>query len=127
MKSIASFLLLAASLSAVLGAPSSYPASISARATTLTEDEIAAVAGNSDFYIALEEAFAKIKKPQASLVKRADLTRNDLEQGKCAPNIIIFARGTTEDGNMGNGVGVPLQNAVDAVLSGKVIYQGVNQ
>ncbi|RPB18955.1 cutinase-domain-containing protein [Terfezia boudieri ATCC MYA-4762] len=89
------------------------------------EDKIRAEAVDSPVYVALGEAFAQINK-QHVVSKRADITRNDLEQGKCAPNIIIFARGTSETGNMGIGVGVPLQNAVDADLPGRVIYQGVN-
>ncbi|KAF8448374.1 cutinase-domain-containing protein [Terfezia claveryi] len=119
MKASAAYLLfLVTAFPAVSGVP--YPP-ISAS----TEDKIRAEAVDSPVYVALGEAFAQVNK-QPVVSKRADTIRNDLEQGKCAPNIIIFARGTSEIGNMGSGVGVPLQNAVDAVLPGRVIYQGVN-
>lgn len=116
--------LLAAVLPAAFGMPY-HP--ISARDVS-TEDKIRTEAADSPAYAALEEAFARINK-QSIVSKRADTTRNDLQEGKCAPNIIIFARGTSETGNMGggSGVGVPLQNAVDVVLGGRVIYQGVNK
>ena len=115
-------LLLVTALPAVSGAPYSH---ISARDASI-EDKIRAELADSPVYTTLGEDFAEINK-QSKVSKRADITRNDLEDGKCAPNIIIFARGTSEPGNMGGGVGVPLQNAVDDVLPGRVIYQGVNR
>lgn len=90
-----------------------------------SEDDIRLRAGDTTIYLALRDAFSKVNdKPPPSSV---NVTRNDLDEGKCAPNILIFARGTTETGNFGKGVGVPLIKEVDAALGGKVIFQGVNQ
>lgn len=115
-------LLLAASFPTVFGAPFS---SVSARSVHQpTEEEIRAQLTGTALYSALEDAFSKVNS-QGSLGRRGDLTRNDLEQGKCAPNIFIYARGTTEKGNMGDGI--PIQDALDAVLSNRIIYQGVNE
>ena len=43
-------------------------------------------------------------------------TANDLENGECAPVTVIFARDTTEDGNIGTIVGPPLQSALQSTL-----------
>lgn len=52
---------------------------------------------------------------------------NDVEQGKCADIVIIFARGTTEAGNVGSLVGPPFFDAVKEQLGGKTLaMQGVN-
>ena len=54
-------------------------------------------------------------------------TANDLENGKCAPVTVIFARGTTEGGNIGTVVGPPLQCALQSALgAGNVAFQGVD-
>jgi len=122
MKTGAAYLLLATALLVVSGA--AHPL-ISARDVPL-EDKIRSGAADSPLYAALGDAFAQING-QSVVSKRGNPTRNDLEQGKCASNIIIYARGTNETGNMGNGPGASLQDAVDAVLPGRVIYQGVNK
>ena len=55
------------------------------------------------------------------------VTRNDIVSGICKPLTLIFARGTTEQGNIGSIVGPPfvlaLQNAFGA---DNVAVQGVN-
>ena len=58
----------------------------------------------------------------------SDFTRNDVVNGVCKPETFIFARGTTEDPNLGNIVGPPFLVALDAVFGGSknVAAQGVN-
>lgn len=54
-------------------------------------------------------------------------TENDVVQGKCADIVIVFARGTTETGNVGSLVGPPFFEAVKQQLGGKTLaLQGVN-
>jgi len=118
MKTGAVFLLLVVALPTTLGVP------YSSRDVPI-EDKIRGEAAGSPVYAALEGAFAQNK--HSLVARQAGIIRNDLEHGRCAPNIIIFARGTSEGGNMGMGVGIPLQNAVDTALPGRVIYQGVNR
>ena len=61
------------------------------------------------------------------LPRQASSTANDLVNGKCAPVTVIFARGTTETGNIGTVVGPPLESAVQSALGGasNVAFQGV--
>jgi len=54
------------------------------------------------------------------------MTANDVQNGKCAPTTLIFARGTTEQGNMGMVVGPPLANQLISAMGGNVAVQGVN-
>ena len=60
-------------------------------------------------------------------VSAVGVTSNDIVNGICKPFTLIFARGTTESGNIGNIVGPPfvlaLQNAFGA---SNVAVQGVN-
>ena len=54
-------------------------------------------------------------------------TANDLQDGDCKAMTLIFARGTTETGNMGTIVGPPFANALQqAAGEGNVAVQGVN-
>ena len=54
-------------------------------------------------------------------------TANDLVNGICRPVSVVFARGTTEGGNIGTIVGPPLQSALQSLLgSGNVAFQGVD-
>lgn len=57
-----------------------------------------------------------------------DFTRNDVVNGVCKKETFIFARGTTEDPNLGNIVGPPFLVALDVVFGGSqnVAAQGVN-
>jgi len=53
-------------------------------------------------------------------------TSNDLENGPCLPAFLIFARGTTEPGNMGEIIGPQLCSALQAELGSSTIgCQGV--
>jgi len=61
-----------------------------------------------------------------SLDKRqGNPTRDDLINGKCNDVIIIFARGTGAEGNIGFGLGPSFIAKVEAALPGRVIAQGV--
>lgn len=54
-------------------------------------------------------------------------TENDVVQGKCADIIVVFARGTTETGNVGSLVGPPFFEAIKEQLGGRTLaIQGVN-
>lgn len=56
-----------------------------------------------------------------------DDTRNDILNGICKPFTLIFARGTTEDPNLGNIVGPPFVYALNATFgTSNVAVQGVN-
>ncbi|KAF8247673.1 cutinase-domain-containing protein [Wilcoxina mikolae CBS 423.85] len=51
-------------------------------------------------------------------------TRNDIQSGVCAPITVIYARGTTETGNVGIVAGPPFFDALKKAL-GDVAVQGV--
>lgn len=51
-----------------------------------------------------EKAFA--------IVAGYSTSENDLEEGRCGDVVVVFARGTTEPGNVGALVGPPLFNAL---------------
>lgn len=56
-------------------------------------------------------------------------TQNDLQQGSaCAPNIVVFARGTAETGNVGTLAGPPFFQAMAQQLGGaqNLAVQGVD-
>ncbi|KAL4961625.1 cutinase-domain-containing protein [Aspergillus stella-maris] len=61
-----------------------------------------------------------------TLERRQSMTSNDLEDGKCADVAFIFARGSTETGNMGFVVGPGVcSNLKKDIGSDKVLCQGV--
>jgi cutinase len=54
-------------------------------------------------------------------------TATDVTDGVCKPVTLIFARGTTEPGNMGSVVGPPLATSMQAAFGAdKVAVQGVD-
>jgi cutinase len=57
-----------------------------------------------------------------------DTTKNDLASNRCADMTIVFARGTTEAGNVGVLVGPPFFDAVKKRMTGSasLAVQGVN-
>ena len=56
-----------------------------------------------------------------------DDTRNDIVNGVCKQFTLIFARGTSEDPNLGNLVGPPFIDALNVTFgSNNVAVQGVN-
>jgi hypothetical protein len=59
-----------------------------------------------------------------SLVKRAGTTQTDLIDGKCGSVIFIYARGTTQEGNIGQNPGVALTAALQSAIPSTII-QGV--
>ena len=58
--------------------------------------------------------------------KRQLYTYNDLLDGTCGSYLLIFARGTTEEGNFGETVGPALQEGLSLGQIGKWAFQGVN-
>jgi hypothetical protein len=56
-------------------------------------------------------------------IEKRAITETDLTDGKCKANLLLFARGTTESGNMGITVGPSLQRGLG---SSKWAYQGVD-
>ncbi|KAF3314741.1 hypothetical protein TWF173_004551 [Orbilia oligospora] len=68
--------------------------------------------------------------PTLLIPRQSRTTRNDLQNGSaCKPFTLIFARGTTEVGNLGTVVGPPLISALGRVLPGganSLAIQGVN-
>ncbi|PLN79673.1 putative cutinase [Aspergillus taichungensis] len=68
-----------------------------------------------------------IPEPEAhALVARQGLNSNDIEEGICRPVTLIFARGSTEQGNMGLIIGGPTCAALKAKLGAEnVACQGV--
>ena len=68
------------------------------------------------------------RREDTSLVERDNwsVTRNDLVNGVCSPVTIIFARGTSELGNVGSLAGPPFFNALgDIIGDSNVAVQGV--
>jgi cutinase len=60
-------------------------------------------------------------------VRQLASTANDLENGGCKPVSVIFARGTTEPGNIGTVVGPPMEAALQQKLgASNVAFQGVD-
>lgn len=78
--------------------------------------------------ILAERGFDGMQAASASLAKRqGGTTRNDLIDGECKEVTVIFARGTTEAGNVGSIAGPPFFDALDDVLGrGTVAIQGVD-
>ena len=65
--------------------------------------------------------------PASCLGVTSGTTDNDLLNGVCKNLALIFARGTTESGNIGGIVGPPFVNALVSMLGkGQVAVQGVN-
>lgn len=60
------------------------------------------------------------------LEPRQSFDRNDLLDGSCKAVTVIFARGTTELGNIGSVVGPQLKASLNADISGNVAFQGVD-
>ena len=57
---------------------------------------------------------------------RQGVISNDLLNGPCKAVTVIFARGTTEIGNIGAIVGPPLDYELNKRLGGNVAFQGVD-
>ena len=60
-------------------------------------------------------------------VRQSATTRNELLNGPCRNVTVIYARGTTEDGNIGALVGPSLESALDNRLGANIVaFQGVD-
>lgn len=59
--------------------------------------------------------------------RQSSSTRNELVNGPCRPVTVIYARGTSEAGNIGSIAGPPLESALDSRLgTNTVAFQGVD-
>ena len=58
--------------------------------------------------------------------RRQGATSNDLLNGPCKAVTVIFARGTSESGNIGAIVGPPLEASLNNRLGSNVAFQGVD-
>lgn len=64
--------------------------------------------------------------PAAASAALISSTQNDVKNGgACKAMTILFARGTTEIGNMGTVAGPPFVSAVGAMMGGDVAVQGI--
>ncbi|KAI5858158.1 cutinase [Tricharina praecox] len=72
-------------------------------------------------------ATTALAAPAGELEARQSLSssRNDVKSRKCAPVTVIFARGTTELGNVGSIAGPPFFTAIDKAV-GSIAVQGVD-
>lgn len=68
--------------------------------------------------------FLAVSSP-IDLEKRQSTTRNDLVNGNCGNLVYIFARGTTEAGNLGTVIGPPFARELTSRF-GNVAVQGVD-
>lgn len=75
-----------------------------------------------------DRGFDGMQDASAGLAKRqGGTTRDDLVDGECMNVTVIFARGTTEAGNVGSLAGPPFFDALDEALGdGIVAVQGVD-
>jgi cutinase len=70
---------------------------------------------------------AAIPVKRAGTTYDGGLTANDVQNGVCAPITFIFARGSTEQGNMGSSVGPALaRQLISTQGAGGVAVQGVD-
>ncbi|KAH9836432.1 carbohydrate esterase family 5 protein [Teratosphaeria destructans] len=53
-------------------------------------------------------------------------TASDVQRGVCAPITVLFARGTSEMGNIGSVIGPPLFSALVRLTNGNIALQGLN-
>jgi cutinase len=64
--------------------------------------------------------------PTFSMAALLSISQNDvLGAGGCKAMTVLFARGTSELGNMGSVAGPPFVSAIGAMMGGNVAVQGV--
>ena len=64
--------------------------------------------------------------PTVSTAALISSTQNDVKNGGgCKAMTVLFARGTTELGNMGSIAGPPFVSAVGAMMGGNIAVQGI--
>lgn len=105
------------------------PTSILALPSTLPLADISARDYSS--FSRLESAsssFDPNSLPRSRLRSRAlgSSTQNDVQAGACKPMTVLFARGTTEGGNMGTLAGPPFVQAIGSMMGAdNVAVQGI--
>ena len=78
------------------------------------------------FLAAIASAVPVQKRAGSTTTYSSGDTANDVTNGVCAPLTVIFARGTSETGNIGTIIGPPLFAALSSDLDKNVALQGVN-
>ena len=77
-------------------------------------------------FLASTAIAAPLAKPQ-STTSYGGTTKSDVQNGVCKAITLIFARSTSEGGNMGSEVGPPLEKQLETTFgTAKVATQGVN-
>lgn len=111
----------AAIVPAALAAPQAIPVTTTVN-VPITGVPVSSVSTLSDLPSTLTSSLAGCTNIQNSV------TSNDIVNGVCRPVTLIFARGTSEGGNMGSIVGPPFVAALQARLGGNnsLAVQGVN-
>lgn len=72
------------------------------------------------------QGFEQMSSLSTEVAKRQSVSNTRNELGLCRPITVIFARGTTEPGNVGALTGPPFFNALDAVIGTQNVgIQGV--
>lgn len=63
----------------------------------------------------------------AALPGLSSSSANDIKSSlPCLPNVLLFARGTTEPGNIGSVVGPDLRTQINALAPGQFLFQGLD-
>ena len=78
------------------------------------------------FFLASAVAIPINKRAGSTTTYTSGSTASDVTNGVCAPLTVIFARGTSEAGNIGTIIGPPLFQALSSKLNKHVALQGVN-
>lgn len=137
---LTAFALLTASLTSAI--PTASPAALPQEQAVAETDAVPVhyttnISIESDFLTKLEAMFRGEYVPpgyeHTTLAERGDLkggegspeaTRNDLINGKCGPAILIFARGTTQAGNIGDKPAIKFAKDLTTAVPGTIV-QGV--
>lgn len=120
-------------LSLVSGRPTTQivGTTIESRQTTAINILLAFISQLFPVNILVENIDGVIESAEILFAKIAgfSITENDLTAGKCGDVVIVYARGTTEPGNVGSLVGPPFFAAVRKSLAAKgktLAVQGVD-
>lgn len=104
----------------------------SSSSTSLTLNALLALISQtfpSTILLSTASALLTVESEALALLARVDTTSNDLTDGQCGDVTLLFARGTTEPGNVGSLVGPEFFAALESAVGGgvEVVFQGVNE
>lgn len=111
--------------------PAKTPNRFSTRQSSAINQLLAAVTSSFPVNIAVTGLTDTISIAEQGLADALgqQTTRNDLQNGQCGDINVVFARGTTETGNVGLLTGPPFFDALEAAVQAgglKVAVQGVD-